>query len=98
MCCIYLIERKAGKEDSEVSERATNRRLTNLHAKEHHNLYSLPNIVWVIRMKRRMMQAGHMAVMVKNKMCIGFWWGNLKEWYLWEDWHRRADDVKIYCT
>jgi len=44
------------------------------------------------------MQAGHMAVMVKNKMCIGFWWGNLKEWYLWEDWHRRADDVKIYCT
>jgi hypothetical protein len=37
-----------------------------LHAKEHHDLCSLPNIIWVIRM-RMMMQARHMAVMVKNK-------------------------------
>jgi len=70
-----------------------------LCSKEHHDLYSLPNIVWVIRrMMMMMMQAGHMAVMVKNKMCTGFWWGNLKEWYLWEDWHRQADDVKMYLT
>ena len=37
-----------------------------LHDKEHHDLYSLPNIVWVIRM-RMMRQAGHLAVMVKSK-------------------------------
>jgi hypothetical protein len=39
-----------------------------LNAKERQNMYSLPNIVWVIRM-RMMLQAGHMAVTVKNEMC-----------------------------
>ena len=34
----------------------------------------------------------------KVKMCTGFWWGNMKDWYLWEDWHRWADDVKIDLT
>jgi len=67
--------------------------LQKLRPKEHHDLYSLPNIVWVIRMRMMMMQAGHMAVIVKNKMCTGFWLGNLKEWYLWENWHRQADDI-----
>jgi len=46
-----------------------------LCTKEHHDLYSLPNIVWVIRMMMMMMmmmQAGRMAVMVKYKMCTGF--------------------------
>jgi hypothetical protein len=40
-----------------------------LHDKEHHDLYSLSDIVWVIRMRMKM-QAGHMAVMVKNKKWV----------------------------
>jgi hypothetical protein len=41
-----------------------------LHAKEHYDLCLLSNITWVIRIMM-MMQAGHMAVMVKNKNVYG---------------------------
>jgi hypothetical protein len=49
-----------------------------LHNKELHDLYSSPNIVQVIKL-RRMRWAGHVVRMGTREACIGFWWGNLKE-------------------
>jgi hypothetical protein len=62
-----------------------------LHNKELNDLYSSPNIVWVIKL-RRMRWAGHVARMggeerrvqviiniMNVKTCTGFWWGNLSE-------------------
>jgi hypothetical protein len=49
-----------------------------LHNEELHNLYSTPNIVWVIK-SRKMRWTGHVAWMGRREACIGFWWGNLKE-------------------
>ena len=40
------------------------------------DLYSLPNIVRVVK-SRRMRWAGHVARMGEG--CTGFWWGNLRE-------------------
>jgi hypothetical protein len=49
-----------------------------LHNEELNDLYSSPNIVRVIKL-RRMRWAGHMAQMGSREACIGFWWGNLRE-------------------
>ena len=44
---------------------------------EINDLYSSPNIVWVI--KSRMRWAGHVACMGRGEAYTGFWWGNLRE-------------------
>jgi hypothetical protein len=41
-------------------------------------LYSLPNIVRVVK-SRRMRWAGHVARMGEERGCTGCWWGNLRE-------------------
>ena len=55
-----------------------------LHDKELNDLYSLPNIVWVIK-SRRMRWAGHVARMGEERVCVGSWWGNQRERDHWED-------------
>jgi len=42
------------------------------------DLYSLPNIVRVVK-SRRMRWAGHVARMGEGEGCTGFLWGNLRE-------------------
>ena len=55
-----------------------------LHNKELNDLYSSPNIVWVIK-SRRMRWAGHVARMGEERGCIGSWWGNQREGDHWGD-------------
>jgi len=49
-----------------------------LYNEELNDLYSLPNIVQVIK-SRRMRWAGHVARMGEERLCIGSWWGNQRE-------------------
>jgi len=49
-----------------------------LHNEELNDLYSSPNIVWVIKL-RRMRWAGHVAHMGRGEVYTGFWWGTLRE-------------------
>jgi len=49
-----------------------------LHNEELNDLYSSPNIVWVIK-SRRMRWAGLVARMGKERGGIGSWWGNRSE-------------------
>jgi hypothetical protein len=49
-----------------------------LHIEELYDLYSSPNIIWVIK-SRSMRWAGHMANMGRGQVHIGFWWGNLRK-------------------
>jgi hypothetical protein len=53
-----------------------------LHNKELNDLYSLPNIVRVVK-SRRMRWPGHVARMVKREGFTGCWWRNLSERCLW---------------
>jgi hypothetical protein len=49
-----------------------------LHSKEHHNLYCLPNVIKMIKL-RRMRWAGHVACMGIRGMRVGFWWKSQTE-------------------
>ena len=49
-----------------------------LHNEELSDLYSQPNIVWVIK-SRRMRWAGHVAHMGEERVCIRSWWGSRRE-------------------
>jgi hypothetical protein len=58
--------------------------LRKLHNEELGDLYSLPNIVRVVK-SRRMRWTGHVARMGRGVGCTGFWWGNLREGDHWKD-------------
>jgi hypothetical protein len=55
-----------------------------LHNEELNNLYSLPNIVRVIK-SRRIRWARHVARMGEGRGVYRFWWGNLREGDHWRD-------------
>jgi hypothetical protein len=55
-----------------------------LHNKELKDLFSLPNIVRVLKL-RRMRWAGHLAHMERIEVCTGCWWGSLRERGHWGD-------------
>jgi hypothetical protein len=55
-----------------------------LHNEELNDLYSLPNIVRVVK-SRRMRWAEHVARMGRIEVCTGCWWGNEREGGHWED-------------
>jgi len=50
------------------------------HNEELNDLYSSPNIVRMIKL-RRMRWAVHVARMGEERGCIGSWWGNRREGY-----------------
>ena len=49
-----------------------------LHNEKLNDLYTLPNIVPVVK-SRRMRWAGHVAHMGGIEVCTGCWWGSLRE-------------------
>jgi hypothetical protein len=49
-----------------------------LHNEKLNDLYSSPNIIRVIKL-RRMRWAGHVASIGKKEVYTGFWWGDLRE-------------------
>jgi len=77
----------------------------NLHNEVLNNLYSLPNIVQVIK-SRRVRWVGHRHVWVRGEIHTGFWWGNLRDRYHLEDpgvdgriilrWISRKWDVEVW--
>jgi hypothetical protein len=66
-----------------------------LHNEELNDLYSSPNIIWVIK-SRRMGWVGHVACMGDRTGAYGFWWGDLMERGHLEDRHRWEDNIKMY--
>ena len=92
-----VLRRMFGPQRDEVT-----RKWRKLHNEELNNLYSSPNIVWVIK-SRRMKWAGHVALLERREACTVFWWGNLRERPLdrprrkWED-NMKMDRQGVGCV
>ena len=43
------------------------------------DLYSSPNIGWVIKSRRMRWEGLVAAIWGRGEACTGFWWGNLRE-------------------
>jgi hypothetical protein len=56
-----------------------------LHSDEMHRLYSSPNIVGVIKSRRMMMWAGHVACMGRGEVFTGFWFEGPNVRDHWDD-------------
>jgi len=67
-----VLGRIFGSKKNEVT-----RELRKLHEEELNDIYSLPNIVWIIK-SRRMKWAEHVAPMEEGRGINRIWWGNLK--------------------
>jgi hypothetical protein len=50
----------------------------NLHNEEFSDLFSSPNIIWMIKW-RRIRWVGHWHIGGRGEEYTGFWWGNLRE-------------------
>ena len=58
-----------------------------LHNVQLQDLYSSPNIAWVMR-PRRMRWSRHVARLGTRQVHTGFWWGNLKQ-------RERLEDLSV---
>jgi len=67
-----VLGRIFGSKKNEVT-----RELRKPHEEELNDIYSLPNIVWIIK-SRRMKWAEHVAPMEEGRGINRIWWGNLK--------------------
>jgi hypothetical protein len=65
-----------------------------LQNKELHDLYSSPNIIWVVK-SRRMRWARYMAHMGEKKMYTGVWLEILKELKYLEDLCIDGDSIRM---
>ena len=74
-----VLRRKFGHRRDEVT--AECRRL---HNEELNDLYSAPDVLWVIK-SRRIRWVGHVTRMGEKRLCIGSWWGNRREGDHWGD-------------
>ena len=67
-----------------------------LHNEEFNDLYSLPNIVRLIK-SRRLRWEGHVTRLGKGEVYIGLWWGNLRgKRPLGRPRHRWEDNIKMH--
>ena len=71
VCVNRILRRVFGSKRDEVT-----REWRKLHIEELHDMYSSPNIIWVIKI-RRMRCDRHIAYMGREEVHAGFWWGNL---------------------
>ena len=65
-----------------------------MHNEELNELYSSPNTVRVIKL-RRMRWAGHVARIGEERGCIGSWWGNRMEGTTGETRRRWVDNIRM---
>jgi hypothetical protein len=75
---LRVFENRALKIIFELKRDVVTEELRKLHNEELTDLYSSPNIIWVIK-SRRMRWAENVAHMGRVEVFTGFWWGNLRE-------------------